>query len=557
MRNRHWFTAVAGLFTVLLLLGCNSSDSGQSNNNDATPGDEGGGSSGTEVTGETYVGLGPLASGSTVEFYELDPMTGQRTTGDPVATVTVDERGAYTLPGLNARWVEAVANSDYLDLYTIGTSYTEDAPASVSAILDTEESSRGLNVHLFTHLVAERAKWLLLNSEAESVSAAMTQARQEFSEDWALTLSPEALHFFYEPDAPVAELDDYAKLLAASSYVSRFTPDNPSLLNTLASDYAQSRLTLNTGSLFDMTTALSSRSHFYADRAISRLERVFSDEDSPVYWQLFARTLSGCEAARVFSSSTIVCLGEDRDTIEAVIPSGDGTYTKTLYFHPRATGMWALEVSMQENCNVNWTSYLGETSNTSMASDSTTDRVSHKLISGRRLIQGLYRLEVRFDRDECLVQKATLNFRKVATGTDSETSRGMYLLDKGEQFSGVVGNYENPTANIELSSTRAYMFYGNFSQSASDVEFSLGYDNSGAVALDLHVEEYYENNFGSGFIGIGAESSDESVGQLTQVYELEPLTLYRVWVENTSADTTTSLNDFRANGRRFFDLAME
>lgn len=127
----------------------------------------------------------------------------------------------------------------------------------------------------------------------------------------------------------------------------------------------------------------------------------------------------------------------------------------------------------------------------------------------------------------------------------------MYLLDKGEQFSGVVGNYENPTANIELSSTRAYMFYGNFSQSASDVEFSLGYDNSGAVALDLHVEEYYENNFGSGFIGIGAESSDESVGQLTQVYELEPLTLYRVWVENTSADTTTSLNDFRANGRRF------
>lgn len=546
---------LAGLLALILLAGCNASGSGAAENSDDTPGNGSGGQA--DASAGTYVGLGPLAPGSTVEFFELDPMTGQRNTGGAVATATVDDRGAYTLPPLNTRWVEAVASDDYLDLYTIGTRYTEDAPANVSAILDTEDSSPGLNVHLFTHLVAERAKWLLLNSESESVSAAMEQARQEFSEDWSLTLSPEALHFFYEPDAPVTDLDDYAKLLAASSYVSRYTPDDPSWLSDLASDYSQSRLTLESGVLFDMTEALSTRSQFYSDRAISRMERVFRDEDRPAYWQLFARTLSGCEAARAFSSRTIVCLGEDRDTIETVIPSGDGTYTKTLYFHPRATGMWALEVSMQENCDVNWTSYLGETSSTSMASDSTTDRVSHKLISGRRLIQGLYRLEVRFNRDDCLVQKATLNFRKVATGTDSATSRGLYLIEKGEQFSGVVGNYENPTANIELSSTRAYLFYRNATQGVSDVEFTLNYDNSGAVALDLHVEEYYTNQFGSGFIGIGAQSTNESVGQLTQIYELEPSTPYRVWVENVSADTTTSLNDFRANGRRFFELTIQ
>ncbi len=554
MHYRVWFTGIAGVFAALLLVGCNSSSSGQGDNTGGTSGNGGGDS---QVYGGTYAGLGPLASGSTVEFYELDPMTGQRTTGDAAATATVDERGAYTLPDFTTRWVEVVANEDYLDLYNTGTSYTEEAPIQVTAILDTEDNAQGRNVQLFTHLVAERAKWLLLNSQSESVSVAMARATQEFSDDWALNLPPAALHFFYEPNAPVAELDDYAKLLAASSYVSRYTPDTPSLPGNIASDYAQSRLTLETGSLFDMTDALSTRSSFYAERAISRLERVFSDEDRPAYWQLFARTLSGCEAAKAFSSRTIVCLGDDRDTIEVVIPSGDGTYTKTLYFHPRATGMWALEVVMQDDCDVNWTSYLGETNNISMGDDSTTDRVSHELISRRRLSQGLYLLEVRFDRDECLVQNATLNFRKVATGTDRETDRGLYLLEKGERFSGVVGNYENPTANIELSSTRAYMFYRNSTQGVSDVEFTLDYDNSGAVELDLHVEEYYSNQFGSGFIGISAQSTDESVGQLTQVYELEPSTPYRVWVENISTDTTTSLDDFNANGRRFFDLRIE
>lgn len=555
MKHQTLWGALVGLFTLILLAGCNASGSGSAGNSDDAQGNGSGGQA--EATAGTYVGLGPLVPGSTVEFFELDPMTGQRNSGGAVATATVDDRGAYALPTFKTRWVEAIATADYLDLYTIGTRYTEDAPVQVSAILDTEGSSPGLNVHFFTNLVAERAKWLLLNSQAESVAAAMTQARQELSEDWALNLPPEALHFFYEPDAPVTNLDDYAKLLAASSYVSRYTPDNPTLVSELSSDYAQSRLTLESGALSEMTEALSTRSQFYSDRAISRMERVFRDEDRPAYWQLFARTLSGCEAAKAFSSRTIVCLGEDRDTIETVIPSGDGTYTKTLYFHPRATGMWALEVAMQDDCDVNWTSYLGEASTTTMAGDSTTGRVSHELVSRRRLSQGLYRLEVRFNRDECLVQSATLNFRKVATGTDSETDRGMYLLEKGERFTGVVGNYENPTANIELSSTRAYLFYGNFSQSASDVEFTLDYDNSGAVTLDLHVEEYYENQFGSGFLGIGAQSTDESVGQLTHVYELEPLTLYRVWVENISSDTTTSLNDFNANGRRFFDLTIE
>ncbi|WP_286249968.1 hypothetical protein [Marinobacter shengliensis] len=494
-----------------------------------------------------YAGLGPFTTGTRIQFYELDGATGQRVGSDPVATTTVGDQGSFDMPDVTPRWVEAEVTGDFLDLYNTGGD-TEGTPVSLSAIFDTSETNSGHNIQVFTHWVAERVKWLLVNSHAGSLEDALSTARTELEADLALNHPPETISFQLSADDSEPRLDDSAKLLAISSWISRYLDDHA----LIAESYAQNRLESENDELAQLISDLSNRADFYSDRAFNRMGAQLPSQEAQREYLLLGQSLSGCAAAKAFRTRPTVCLGEGRDTFSADIPGGSGTHQKEIFFHPRQAGMWAVELSLDNTCDVSWTTYLGEDGTFNLMSQSFNGTVGQRLVGTRRLTPQIHRIVANFNREECAATEVDFNFRKVAIGSENPLSRGLYYLTPDSVQTGVVGAYQHTSGTSAApSSSRSYYFLNHYNDAPATYDFALDYRSTGSGSMTIHVEE----RIGSNFLGITFVEEEQSPGQLLRSYELKAGTPYRVWVENLNP-RTTSVNNFNSYARFNYELTI-
>ncbi|MCH8550422.1 MAG: hypothetical protein LAT62_00705 [Natronospirillum sp.] len=504
-----------------------------------------------------YAAMGPYKEGSEVRFFALDDSTGQRL-GSALATATVDEAGVFEVPALAVRWVEAEVSGEYLDLYT-ADGYVDDPEIVLSAFLDLQDARQGRNIQVLTHWLKARALHYLHTSQSGSLVDAYSKAEADVMADFGLSVLPSQLHLFYGPDLPEGHRDAVSTLIMLSTALAQRI-EKTEQLESITAAYAKDRFESEDEELALIKTRLGDNSAFYLSRGLSRLGSNFPRDDQPDYWVNLARWLTGCRSAQAFTSRTILCLGEElaQQEIQFKVanpggstgaPGSDNVWD--VYLYPEAAGMWALEVSMDEACSVRWTSYPTETvSGTEMGGVQFTSRTNHRLLGTQRMIPRLYLLRFRKLSDECDATQATLNFRRVSTGTDNVNSRGVYFLSPNQMQPGVSGGYQHTTANQERSTYRSYFFFNNTGPSGKyqfEVDFGLSSQD-----MDIVVEEL--GQFGYAPVS-GAVTKVKTTSRTVKEYDLVNSRLYRVQVRNLFG-RTSNLGSFQSYQRHPFELTV-
>lgn len=495
-----------------------------------------------EILGEgPFAAIGPYKEGTEVRFFAVDQDTGQRV-GSSLAKAAVDERGAFELPTLSVRWVEAEITGEFLNLYSTD-GYEEGKELTVTALYDMNDDAQGRNISVFSHWVATRARQLL-DTDFSTIGEAYQQATADFVEDFDLEHGPSQVHLFYTPDLPRSRLDDLTKLFILSSLISEHIEDDDRM-QEVASAYAEKRFDSEDEDIVRIKERFASSSASYLQRGVNRLGTTFLNEERPTYWVHLSWLLNGCAAAQAFNPDTVICLDDGTVSFDYNIPPGSGFHMNEIFLFPEAAGMWALEVTMEESCRVAWTSYTTATGSNSMGSVNFNSTVDHRLLGTHRITPGLHRLWMRFNRDDCSADQATFNFRKVSTGTDQPNLRGIYFLEPDMPQRGISGAYSHFGTLLRGSTYRSYFFLANLGADRT-WELELDYANNGSSGMTV-IAERPPGRFGSDFLAIAAEDITDESGRVVRRFDLEADTIYRVQVQNISP-RTINLDDYVSYG---------
>lgn len=494
-----------------------------------------------------FAGLGPLSAGSELHFYELDEITGLRLDETPAAVVAVTNKGGYTFPELEARWIEvAVEQGKSLNLYH--GEYINVAQPFLTAIFDQHSNNPARNVNILTTWQASRARKLLQSEDAVSLEAVYAQASAELYEDFQLSYPPEELNFFYDLSLPRERLNDFDKLLSLSGYLSQFTAQAQLVQDAYAADRMESIFY----PFATLKVRLGSYSATYTGQALATLLDVFSDSDADLRdRKLMMRTIAGCESARVWSDSAILCLGEGTGSLDVDIPSGSGTQDVELVFYPETSGMWSLELKMNDNCTGGWSSHNPVAVEAGTLSHTFEDtQVAHSLVSVQRTFPGPNYLSLEFDGDRCSATTAQLNFHQVTTGVGSNESSGYYYLTVNDSHLGVVSGYVN-VEDPENSPNRAYYFLENLADKTQTVDIVVDYRDTSSSQMDIVLAAMTPD----GFSPKSELEVTAMTGELRKRYELPAQSMLRLQVSQ-EAPTTTSVNSELSHERFTYSLTV-
>ena len=192
----------------------------------------GGGGSGVVTTSSSSSGAaqkGPFLEGSTVKAYKLNSL-GERSSTDIVTTATSDKSGHFSVDIPWSGATEFEVTGSYFDEVTGGIR----ADGNLTAVVDiTAGVVNNININIFTHIAAQRAKELMRNGS--DVKQAKSEATNLVKNMFSLELDNNSSLEDLDLTTATENAQDNAQLLKVSASI--LSSENPEdILNSLIED---------------------------------------------------------------------------------------------------------------------------------------------------------------------------------------------------------------------------------------------------------------------------------------------------------------------------------